>query len=94
MKKWVFVKRNNQVSDKSRCFGNLPSPCKDTQALVMSRCEEGSSRQRKVSTKHMNRSFKVTQNQLIKKWILRKKDRMVRDVFESALLLEALEVPM
>jgi hypothetical protein len=89
-KKWIFVKRNNQVSAKSWCLGNLPPPCKDTQALVMSRCEEGSSRQRKVSTKHMKQGFKVAQNRLTKKWIFQKKDRMLRDVIESTLLLEAL----
>jgi hypothetical protein len=90
----VFLKRDNQMSAKSWCSGNLPPPCKDTQALVMSRCEEGSSRQRKVSTKHMKQGFKVAHNQLTKKWIIRKKDRMLRDVFESALLLEALGLPL
>jgi hypothetical protein len=61
MKKWVFVKRSNEMSAKS-CFGNLPPPSKDTQALVMPRCEEGSYRQRKVSTKPLERDFKVAHN--------------------------------
>jgi hypothetical protein len=42
----------------------------------------------------MNQGFKVAHIQLTKKWIIQKKDRMLRDVFESALLLEALGLPL
>jgi hypothetical protein len=79
---------------KSLCFGNLPPPSLETQAPAMSRCEEDSCRQRKGSIKPLKHGFKVGQNQLRKKWIVQKKDRQLRDVIESALLLEALGMPL
>jgi hypothetical protein len=61
---------------------------------MMPRCEEGSCEQSKGSTKPLKCGFKVGQNQLTKKWIVRKKDRQLRDVIELALLLEALGMPL
>jgi hypothetical protein len=34
-KKWVFVKRNKQLSAMSLCLSNLPPPIRDIQAPVM-----------------------------------------------------------
>jgi hypothetical protein len=36
----------------------------------------------------------VAYNRLTKKWIVRKKDQELREVIESALFLEALEMPL
>jgi hypothetical protein len=61
---------------------------------VLASCEEGYSRQREDGTKSVMRGFKVAQTRLSKKWIIRKKDRQLRDIIESALLFEALGLPL
>jgi hypothetical protein len=59
MKKWVFVKRNKLKSVEPRCSDNLPPSPIVAQAPVLASCEEGSSRQRKVSTESVMQGFKV-----------------------------------
>jgi hypothetical protein len=93
IKKWVFVKRNKLRSAKPQCFSNLtPSPIV-AQAPVLASCEEGYSRQRKDNIKFVMQGFKVAETGLSKKWIIRKKNRQLRDIIESALLFEALGLP-